>query len=161
MYYLIWQVPPQPGNIENALFYYSKRLQDGSTINPAALNGSSSIYFGKYLENLKWRKLDGFIAKDYNGYTLKQASFNYNNVPTERLKLQSLTVDQQYTHSFEYNNFGSLPGFVSTNVDHFGYYKSTPFVIDFNNPTIHEPSRETDPTKVYYGTLSKITYPLK
>lgn len=146
-----------PGDIENAMFYYIKRKQDGVTANPNVTSG----YFESYLGALKWRKLDGFVARDSQNNVLKQVSFGYNNIPTERLKLDKLTVDNQFNHTFEYNNFSQLPGLLSTSVDHFGYYKSTPFVVDYNTPTIHEPSRETDPTKVYYGTLSKITYPLK
>lgn len=146
-----------PGDIENAMFYYIKRLQDGVTPNPSVTSG----HFATYLTALKWRKLDYFIARDSQNNIVKQVSFNYNNIPTERLKLDKLTLDNQFHHSFEYNNFNQLPSFVSTNVDHFGYYKSTPFSVDYTSPTIHEPTRETDPTKVNFGTLSKMTYPLK
>lgn len=146
-----------PGDIENAMFYYIKRLQNGTTPNPNVTSG----HFGTYLSALKWRKLDAFIARDSQNNILKQVSFSYNNIPTERLKLEKLILDNQFKHSFEYDQFNQLPNFVSTNVDHFGYYKSTPFTVDYNSPTIHEPSRETDPTKVYFGTLSKMIYPLK
>ncbi len=146
-----------PGDYENAMFYYIKRLQNGVTPNPNVTSG----HFDSYINALKWRKLDGFVARDSQNNVLKQVSFSYNNTPAERLKLEKLTVDNQFDHTFEYNNFNQLPGLLSTNVDHFGYYKSTPFSLDYNSPTIHEPSRETDPTKVYFGTLLKITYPLK
>ena len=153
-----------PSDIENAYFYYSKRLQDGVTNNPNVVYGTEggvATFFASYLNNLKWRKLDFITIKNNYNTILKNIAFNYNNIPSERLKLENLVIDNQSKYLFEYNNFNSLPKYTSTNVDHFGYFKSTPFVVDYNSPTSHEATRETDINTVSYGTLSKIIYPLK
>jgi hypothetical protein len=147
---------PLPGNTENAMFYYIKRLQNGVTSNPNTTSG----HFNTYLDALKWRKLDNIIIKDNNSVILKQATLTYNDVPNQRLKLEKLNIDNQFNHSFEYNNFNLLPNYTSTNVDHFGYYKSAPFSVDYNSPAAHAATRETDVSTVGYGTLSRIIFPL-
>lgn len=149
--------------LDDSYFYYIRRDQNLNVL-PTMTGGDLHIY--PYLETLKWRKLTGINILSSDQSTLFSAKFDYNDNANARLRLDKITINDidsknKQTYSFDYNNFDSLPLFTSNKIDHFGYYKSTPFVLDYNNPSIHETSRATDPNTVAYGTLSKITYPTK
>lgn len=149
--------------LDDSYFYYIRRDQNLNVL-PTVTGGNEHIY--PYLEALKWRKLTSLSISSSDQNTLFTAAFSYNDNPNSRLRLDRVTINNidsktPQVYSFEYNNFDSLPLFTSKNIDHFGYYKSTPFVLNYNNPSVHEPSRTTDPNTVAYGTLSKITYPTK
>ncbi|WP_415325869.1 DUF5977 domain-containing protein [Chryseobacterium sp. MMS23-Vi53] len=156
----------QPQNwaqIDDAYFYYIRRDQNLNVL--PTVNGAN-LHIYPYLEALKWRKLTGINILSSDQNTLFTAALNYNDNVNARLRLDKITINNvdnktPQTYSFEYNNFDDLPLFTSNNIDHFGYYKSTPFVLSYNNPAVHESSRGTDPSTVSYGTLSKIIYPTK
>lgn len=156
----------QPSNfssLDDSYFYYIRRDQNLNLLSTVT-GGNLHIY--PYLDALKWRKLTSINILGSDSNSLATINFNYNNNASSRLRLDNVVLNRNdgkdnQSYSFEYNNFDSLPLFTSKNIDHFGYYKSTPFVLDYNNPSVHEPSRETDPNTVFYGTLSKITYPTK
>lgn len=148
---------------DDSYFYYIRRDQNLNVL-PTVTEGNEHIY--PYLEALKWRKLTSLSVLSSDQKTLLTAAFSYNDNPNSRLRLDRITINNidsktPQAYSFEYNNFDSLPLFTSKNIDHFGYYKSEPFVLNYDNPSVHEPSRATDPNTVAYGTLSKITYPTK
>ncbi|MFT3919621.1 DUF5977 domain-containing protein [Cloacibacterium sp.] len=150
-------------SLDDSYFYYIRRDQNLNVL-PSVTGGNLHIY--PYLEALKWRKLTGINILSSDQSALFSATFDYNDNVNARLRLDKITINNfdsknKQAYSFDYNNFDSLPLFTSNNIDHFGYYKSTPFVLDYNNPSIHEASRATDPNTVAYGTLSKITYPTK
>lgn len=149
--------------IDDKYFYYIRRDQNLNVLTTVT-GGNEHIY--PYLEALKWRKLTSLSIVSSDQNTLLTAAFSYNDNPNSRLRLDRISINNidsktPQVYSFEYNNFDSLPLFTSKNIDHFGYYKSTPFVLNYENPSVHEPSRATDPNTVTFGTLSKITYPTK
>lgn len=144
-------------------FYYIRRDYNMNVL-PSVTGGNLHIY--PYLETLKWRKLLGFSVFSANQNYLSTVSLAYNDNPSSRLRLDKITInnidsENKQSYLFEYNDFDQLPILTSNNIDHFGYYKSTSFTLNMDNPWVHEPSRATDPTKVAYGTLSKIIYPTK
>lgn len=149
--------------VDDQYFYYIRRDQNLKVLTTVT-DGNEHIY--PYLEALKWRKLTSLQILSSDQNTLLTAAFSYNDNPNSRLRLDRVTVNNvdsktPATYSLEYNSFDSLPFFTSKNIDHFGYYKSTPFLLDYDNPSVHEPSRATEPNTVAFGTLSKITYPTK
>ncbi|MHA6728412.1 DUF5977 domain-containing protein [Chryseobacterium sp. A301] len=147
---------PNGAAVEDAMFYYSKRLLNGVTPNPEISTATWSTYFN----SLKWKKLDRIQVKSSKGEIIKRIDFSYNNIPNSRLKLEMLTVDLEEKYAFRYNEFEDLPRYLSSNIDHFGYFKSTPFTLDYNHPELHEASRATDPNRVGYGSLASIRFPM-
>ncbi|QQV02481.1 MULTISPECIES: RHS repeat domain-containing protein [Chryseobacterium] len=147
-------------------YFYSLHLPlnngDPTNINPI-YTGVSSYYdkIKKIMDNWKWRKLNSIqIQNPNNGFT-KKINFNYNNIPTSRLKLDNILIDNYYKYSFEYYNFDSLPKFCSQAVDHLGYYNGNFYSLNPTNFwTDYYNKRETNFDYVKYGSLTKITYPL-
>ena len=151
-----------PGN--DSYFYYTNRHFDGKT----GITGweGGRLLIEQYLNNFKWLKLDAInITKSTS---LKAVVFSYTNQPDKRLFLDSLTIvnsmnqpqTPEYKYKFEYYNRDLLPNsLASMSVDHFGYYKGSPAVVDYNNLQNYESTCQTNPATVYYGSLSKITYP--
>jgi len=143
-------------SIDDAYFYFIRRKQSDMTLLPTVNGGNSHIY--PYLEALKWRKLASIVVSG-KFKSLMSANFTYNDNPNSRLRLDHLLIDDEKKYSFEYKKFDDLPLFTSRNIDHFGYYKATPFIINHDNPQSHEASRQTDPNTVDYGALERLIYP--
>lgn len=87
-------------------YFYSLHLPmnngDPTNINPI-YTGVSPYYdkIKKIMDNWKWRKLNSIqIQNPNNGFT-KKINFNYNNIPTSRLKLDNILIDNYYKYSFE------------------------------------------------------------
>lgn len=144
-------------SVDDCLFYFIRRQQDGITPMPNVNGGNLHIY--PYLSNLKWRKLTDISVTDTNLTAIKNIKLNYNDNPNSRLRLDGISIDNLRKYAFEYNNFDNLPLFSSLNIDAYGYYKSNPYSIDIYNPQNHESTRQIDIATVKYGTLSKIVYP--
>lgn len=121
---------------------------------------------------LKWYKLTSIsgLGKSYN--------FNYNdNTPSangqyDRLNLSDIIVNinydgNQYTHdkkySFEYDSFSELPNYLSKEIDHWGYYDGSTYVVPNFYTTsqfqTHYNRREPNSDKLKKGMLIKMTYP--
>ncbi|MBB4807001.1 hypothetical protein HNP38_002297 [Chryseobacterium defluvii] len=148
----------------NYYFWYSIHTPinngDPMTENTIYQTGNYLTSLGKIITEWKWRKLNNIIIKDENNITLKTVNFNFNDDPTKRLKLQKVTIDNQFKYSFDYNNLESLPTFCSQAFDHLGYYNGNNYDVNVVDQTNHYANRQTNENYVKYGTLSKITYPL-
>lgn len=154
---LYYNQGPSWASIDDCLFYFIRRQQDGISLMPNVNGGNLHIY--PYLDNLKWRKLTDIQITGTNATPLKKIKFKYNDNPNSRLRLDGVSIDNLSKYDFEYNNFDNLPHFSSLNIDAYGYYKSSPYSLDVYNPQNHESTRQIDITAVKYGTLSKIVYP--
>jgi hypothetical protein len=120
-----------------------------------------------YMENLHWKKLDCIkVWGDLN----KKIQIQYNNSATERLNLTRLdiisgdwpynqTTYQKHSYSFDYNQFSSLPGYLTKVNDHWGYNKGTPYTINTNSFSTYYNQRQPNASYLTIGMLSKITYP--
>ena len=113
---------------------------------------------------LKWNKLTGI---DWSKGRIK---FVYNNNGNERLNL--LRVDfygedayynydnpKKYSYNFYYNNFQSLPGYLSKKVDHWGYYNGKDYAINSSNYNNYFDQRVPDANFLQIGMLYGISYP--
>ena len=108
------------------------------------------------LSKLKWKKLSSITGLS------KSINFSYNdlppNNPKKRLALLNLSIDNR-DYQFEYNDIEGLPKFMSTSVDHYGYFDGSPWnTFSFTN---HHLSRVPEPVNAQKGILTKITYPTK
>lgn len=133
------------------------------------------------LSNLKWMKLDKISVSLRNGSKYRTVNFNYNNTAQERLKLDSIdftegTSSLKQNYALAYYNFGGLPGYLSEQTDHWGFYKgnNSLFLDDVSGKYFNingaedffnkkEPANKTtssDPLAIAKtGTLTKISYP--
>lgn len=133
-------------------FYYLRHQLDGVTVEN--IGSIAPMDAGWFLQRLRWRKLSSIQISSQN--VNRNVLFGYTDNSSERLKLDKVSIDKTYNYSFEYNNFSGLPNFLSTSIDHFGFYKGTAFNMD---PNLHYNSREIDNNYLQYGTLTKIVYP--
>lgn len=116
--------------------------------------------FPQCLDDLQWRKLTAITINDTSGKCIRNFKFEYTDNPRSRLMLNGFS-DETATgtpkhYKFEYNNPDSLPPYLSQMVDHWGYYNGKK--ADTKDPQYFN-NRESDPDKIKYGILKKITYP--
>lgn len=106
-----------------------------------------------------WRKLTSISGLE------KTVNFSYNDLTpdssiNDRLNLEKVIIDNM-AYEFEYDNFSALPNYLSTSVDHWGYYDGSPWVVSYNNFNSHFNSRNTHSANVKKGMLAKMIYPTK
>lgn len=151
----LWPTYDYQTKILSRLFYLFYEM-DGVTINYPDEGFGNMFNLGTVLKRLKWRKLDTISI---HGKVLsKQVQFTYDDTPSTRLKLESIKPDADQSYQFSYIRFNDLPDFLSTKVDHFGYYNGKDFSL---NPNLHYRSRNSDVSTVQYGSLNRIIYPTK
>jgi hypothetical protein len=95
----------------------------------------------------------------------KQINLSFNDTSSnpsnnDRLNLESVQIDNK-TYDLEYYNFNELPHYLSTEVDHWGYYDGSPWVVTHPNYASHYASRATHATNVKKGMIKKFIYPTK
>ncbi|KRD11760.1 hypothetical protein ASE21_08680 [Flavobacterium sp. Root901] len=142
--------------------YFSGRLSDFTTLNPEANNGYPSNDVA--LSSLKWKKLDNIVVKDKSSSQVYNFTFDYENQPDRRLFLKSMVLNTDKKYSFEYYYNNLLPNFMSSAIDHLGYYNGHRFNFTCSSYAYtfwrnYKTERETHPDYVKYGSLTKITYP--
>ncbi|MGB4959070.1 MAG: DUF6443 domain-containing protein, partial [Saprospiraceae bacterium] len=125
------------------------------------------------INGLRWNKLDSIIYKQ-NNERVHVFKLDYNNTISERLNLLSvkhlpITNDPNETpfgHELIYNQFASLPGYLSNMNDHFGYYNGTnEYVasggyfnfVDLQNN--YQTSRGSNQGHLQKGQLTELKYP--
>ncbi|NDI99430.1 RHS repeat protein [Flavobacterium sp. LaA7.5] len=119
------------------------------------------------LEELKWKKLDSITIKDNTSEQI-QINFKFNNIATQRLFLEEVDINNQKKYKFMYHAVEDMPNFLSTAIDHFGYYDASKFLfypltdcqqsINFwQNDYYNE--RETSSDYIRYGTIDRVIYP--
>lgn len=127
------------------------------------------------ISGLRWRKLDAIKLFHINEYMgnyihLKTIQFQYNDGRTsqsERLCLTKVDFqakntgepnfpvqgEKEYSYTLSYEDFLSLPDYLSTKTDHWGFYNGITSSID--NPN----GRAVNETFAKKGSLTKIIYP--
>ncbi len=121
---------------------------------------------------LRWRKLDAIrIAREvaYNSYDCflsVKMTYNENRISeTERLNLTKLDFEYrhdsynnlrpEYCYEFKYNDFQSLPPYMSRKTDHWGYYNGN----SHNLNIIDQERRNANFTYLKTGMLTGVKYP--
>ncbi len=119
---------------------------------------------GEVVNLLKFHKLDGF------GWGKGYVKFTYNNNPNERLNLLKVdtyaedyyyepSVAKKFTYKFTYNQFDSLPGYMSKKIDHWGYYNGVDYIVNSADFSNYKNQRAPNPAYLQVGMLTSITYP--
>ncbi len=124
------------------------------------------------LKGLKWQKLDSVLYYSNNiltsGYKL-----NFNNNANERLFLLGIDKINQTVSGVEnfytmtYHMKEKAPEYISSKIDHFGYYDGTtwysPDAGNYTNYTLLEqniyPSREPNVDSCYLGMMTALKFP--
>jgi YD repeat-containing protein len=144
--------------------------------------GRPQLVYPSYFDNLQWQKLDRI--KIYNSQNEYITGYNmgYSDNPSnsnrtnERLTLLNVTEVGKNgitkpPYSFTYENYQALPGYLSMQTDHWGFFNySNRYRFFSANPQSvladvnteyadREPS--TDPSVYLRGMLTTLTYPTK
>jgi RHS repeat-associated protein len=123
-------------------------------------------------KGLKWQKLDTILYYK-NGNLVRGYKLNYNNVSNERLfllsvdRISSLLNSTENLYSMNYNLKEKAPEYISTKIDHYGYYDGTPWY-DVNSTNAYNfslfdqnlyPSRNPNFDSCYLGALVSMKFP--
>lgn len=112
------------------------------------------------LRNISWQRLNSIEFGDSESQLLKKVDFKYINSSNERLALGSILMSGQILlpeekYQFKYNQLSLLPGYLSNEIDHWGFYNNRPLGglsdIYFN--------KKANPEVLTYGSLKEIVYP--
>ena len=112
------------------------------------------------LTDIQWKKLDQLEIKRNNNSVFY--TFSYNNISNERLMLQKVVESDGQkdiaVHKFSYNMSPVMPGYLSGQVDHWGYFNGR--LMDGNvTPVNYYNYKEPDNNYLNAGVLTKIEYP--
>ncbi|WP_374441365.1 hypothetical protein [Epilithonimonas sp.] len=150
----------------NHYYWYSVHTPinngDPVTENPIyapSQTGSFKNSLLKIITEWKWRKLNSINVINSNNNIVKNIQLVFNNNPSQRLRLDKISIDSQYNYSFEYQNFELLPTFTSPAFDHHGYYNGNNYAFDPIDKNNHYTNRQPNFNFTKYGSLTKITYP--
>lgn len=136
------------------------RLNDNITSPP--------VGYSNPLDNIRWLKCDVIAIQQESASQIKTVEFHYNNNPSERLFLDSLTIKGEtqgkdgpygpsvpsYGYSFKYKNRHLLRPYLENITDHWGFDNGRGFGTSFT-PSLREPNAES----AQNGILSSIHYP--
>lgn len=120
------------------------------------------------LDNIRWLKCDVIAIQQESSNQIKTVEFHYNNNPSERLFLDSLTIkgetqgkDGPYGrpapscgYSFKYKNRHLLRPYLESITDHWGFDNNFGYA-QFFTPSLREPNADY----AQNGILSSIHYP--
>lgn len=160
--------PPNTGFVDSDMLPYLRSSSDGGGTNLAM-----------YTNRLKWYKLDSLKVFNQRNELINEYNFNYNNISTERLFLNSINKKETggsalQTYSFNYFDKSTLPGYLDEydKTDHWGFLnegdkptgqstvKVKQFVVNWNSASLFPRKQPTqDANLAKKGTLSSITYP--
>lgn len=135
-------------------------------------DGFGEVFPATFSNNFNWEQLDRIRVIDATalalGLPIQKWAFNftYNDDPTKRLMLQSLTRSNGYNASdqpyiFTYDNSKALPDYLANQIDHWGFFNGTPTTFTNVGDLLsnYYTQRETAEAYLRAGSLSKITYP--
>lgn len=125
--------------------------------------GSTDTYDVSW-ERLIWLKLTS-INISILDRSVKTIIFSYNNTPSERLKLSSVSFKESYSSStglsygFDYYNDFPLPDYISVLGDHWGFSNSNSATSGITLENFYSLKSPTGLTHARSGSLKSITYP--
>lgn len=125
------------------------------------------IYFDKptFSEKTKWYQLDAIHIHDKTSFSgtivpvKKHIRFSYTDSKSSRLLLNNLKFSgsddiAEETYTFRYHRPDLLPGYLSEQTDHWGFYNGVDN--DFNDPMS---TMAANPKTLTLGSLYEIIYP--
>ncbi len=151
-----------PNNPYHMAFYYLQT--DDSTITPYQYNPTSREKLTDPLKTTCLRELYSITKRMASGNNNESTiSFQYEN--TSKLHLTELifrngqmAIDHKY--NFKYNNYNLIPAdYLTTAIDHWGYYRGTSSLQTPTNFSNYYYSRNPVSGFTQYGLLTEITYP--
>jgi YD repeat-containing protein len=117
-------------------------------------------------------KIDKLTIKDLAGQIKKTIDFNFVNIPSQRLTLKNVLIDNDKAYAFQYHNMDLLPGYLSKSIDHWGYFNgqlgnnNIPTIIPsftyvLNNQPYNYQGINKEPNEIFskYGLLNKVIWP--
>ncbi|MCF6347026.1 MAG: hypothetical protein L3J20_01840 [Flavobacteriaceae bacterium] len=110
-----------------------------------------------FKSKLKWKKLYKIVGLSKTINLKYNETQPYTGGVNDRLNLLEVKVDDK-TFNFEYNEINQLPKYLSTKLDHWGYFDGSDWS---KTPTAHYNSRTPHTENVKKGSLTKIIYPTK
>lgn len=134
----------------------------------AYMDSSPSLGYTNPLDNIRWLKCDVIAIRQESASQIKTVEFHYNNNPSERLFLDSLTIKGEtqgkddsyrpsvpsYGYSFTYKNRNLMRPYLENITDHWGFDNGRGFGLTFT-PSLREPNA----SYAQNGILSSIHYP--
>lgn len=127
---------------------------------PYLLTDVKKDEYPQCLDKLIWYKLNRIIISDVNKKKYNEFYFTYNNDPKQRLMLKSvwqvLRGEHTNTYTFDYKNAELLPGYLSNQTDHWGFYNGTSAPLNYS---AYYSYREPKASCLQYGILDNIKYP--
>lgn len=124
-------------------------------------NYEGDVNYPNCLNGIKYYQLYAIMVKDSGSDYRYTYAFHYSKNLQTRLMLDSI-VESNYSvtgraYRFEYDRANLLPGYVSNQTDHWGFYNNN--YAYYDNLESYSSYREPNTTVATYGTLTKITYP--
>jgi len=133
------------------------------SINPFYYLNGNATNATDLVNSLKWRKLTKITGPN------KECVFTYNDVSTEKLNLLQLDIygegernnpeAEKHSFKFYYNNYQSVPEYLSKKVDHWGYNRGFEYIIP-QDLKDYDLQRTPNENFIQIGTLDSIEYPL-
>lgn len=138
-------------------FYLQSDRNDVKPYQYNANSGDKNVY---PLSSTCIRKLDEIqLCNIDSQYIARKIKFTYSmdsRMHLVRYSYCDLWGTEAYSYELEYNNYNYLPkDYLSTAVDHWGYYTGTDYRVDANMYVARKPV----PNRTTYGLLNKIIYP--
>lgn len=129
---------------------------------------SAPVGYYNPLDNIRWLKCDVIAIQQESSNQIKTVEFHYNNNPSERLFLDSLTIKGEtqgkdgpygrpapsYGYSFKYKNRHLLRPYLESVTDHWGFDNNLGY-----NPFFTPSLRKPNANYAQNGILSTIHYP--
>jgi hypothetical protein len=145
---------------------YRECLVDRYKIDTTFLGIATAPYWSSnskptsYYDRIVWLKLDRITVKRHSK-VIKNYDFAYNNIPTERLFLNSISIKDGVEtllgkYGFLYNCKDSVPKYLEVVGDHWGYNNGVKYG-DYANDLVTR--RVPNEAYLKKGVLSTVTYP--
>lgn len=137
------------------VFYGQKPIRKWSTSGNFREHMTGSRYYIDY-GDVRRKMLDRIEVKSLiSNEVIKNLKFTYNQTSSTRLQLANLQENTLPAYQFRYNTT-SLPGYLSDQHDHWGYFNNRTPVYNYGS---FESYREPNTSYTGAGSLIEVTYP--
>ncbi len=116
------------------------------------------------INSLQWYQLDGITVSNLSNQVVKKYQFNYSNLLTQRLALNSFSEQDNFAHNvktylFGYDDLIGLPSYGGDQTDHWGFYNNNTTSLSGQSFANLSTARATNSSLVTKGLLQTVTYP--